>query len=228
MSESTTSEHFTSRTVSVYNSLRGQLLGCQFKPGEKLRINELCASFSVSPCAVREALSRLTSEGLVVAEPQRGFRVTPISAAELRDLTDTRVHIEGLCLRRAISVGDIDWEAALISANHQVSQTPKRSLDNPNTLSDSWALVHARYHEALVSACDSKWTLRLRSTLYVQAERYRRISAPLGHFDRDVDSEHREIMDAALARNADKAVELLADHLNKTTRILLESGVVSD
>jgi len=125
---------------------------------------------------VREALSRLTSEGLVVAEPQRGFRVAPISAAELRDLTGVRAHIEGLCLDRAIAVGDVGWGAQLVAAFHCLSRTPERESDDRERMSEAWSVAHAAYHKTLVSACDSPWLLRLRETLYAQSERYRRLS----------------------------------------------------
>jgi len=112
-----------SLTRSAYESLRADLLSCRFEPDERLNISELCAAMGVSLGAVREALSRLTSEGLVVAEPQRGFRVAPVSADDLRDLYRTRVDIEGLCLRRSIEVGGLDWESSLVAAYHSLSKT---------------------------------------------------------------------------------------------------------
>src|SRR5882762_2291318 len=91
-----------SRTQHAYDALRQELLECRFQPGQPLRIGELCKRFNVSQGAVREALSRLTSEGLVEAEPQRGFRVTPVSVEDLRDLVSARGAIEQICLRQAI------------------------------------------------------------------------------------------------------------------------------
>src|SRR6202021_1136455 len=96
--------------------VREALFDCRFEPGEPLRIGELCKQLEASQGAVREALSRLTSEGLVEALPQRGFRVTPISAEDLRDLTAARIEIEDLCLRHAIASGDVRWEAGLVAA----------------------------------------------------------------------------------------------------------------
>ena len=67
-------------TQGAYEGLRADLLACRVTPGSKLKIQDLCERFSVSLGAIREALSRLTSEGLVISEPQRGFRAAPISA----------------------------------------------------------------------------------------------------------------------------------------------------
>jgi DNA-binding GntR family transcriptional regulator len=208
-------------TQGAYEQLRADLLACRILPGSRLKIQELCTRLSVSLGAIREALSRLTSEGLVVAEPQRGFRAAPISQADLQDLTQVRIEIEGLCLRRAIEVGDVDWEARLVAAFHRLSRTPERAATDPVRSSDEWAEAHAAFHRALAEGCDSPWLLRLRSQLYDQSERYRRLSVPLTTQTRNIREEHQGIVDATLARDADKAVALLSAHLSATTRILL-------
>ena len=177
---------------------------------------------------MREALSRLTSEGLVVAEPQRGFRVAPISADELSDLTQVRAQIEGACLERAIAVGDVGWEARLVAAFHRLSRTPEREPGDPQRMNEAWSAAHAAYHEALVAACDSPWLLRLRATLYAQSERYRRLSVPLAEITRDLNREHQDIMDAAFARDGGRARTLMTRHLELTTRILLEQSWATD
>ena len=61
---------------------------------------------------MREALSRLATSGFVVAEDQRGFRVADVSAAELTDITDTRIHVECEALRRAIAQGGLTGKSA--------------------------------------------------------------------------------------------------------------------
>lgn len=211
----------SSLTQGAYERLRADLLACRLRPGARLKIGELCRTHSVGLSAVREALSRLTSEGLVVAEPQRGFRVAPISADELRDLTGVRARIEGMCLERAIAVGDVGWESRLVAASHRLSRTPEREAGDPQRMNEEWSAAHAAYHEALVAACDSPWLLRLRGILYAQSERYRRLSVPLAGVARDLDREHREIMEAALARDAGRAEALMTEHIEPTTRVLL-------
>ncbi len=183
---------------------------------------------SANLSAVREALARLTSEGLVVAEPQRGFRVAPISAEELRDLTGVRAQIEGMCLERAIAVGDVGWESQLVAAFHRLSRTPEREPGDPQRMNEAWSTAHAAYHAALVSACDSPWLLRLRAILYAQSERYRRLSVPLAEITRDLNREHQDIMQAALARDAGRARALMTQHLELTTRVLLDQSWPAD
>jgi DNA-binding GntR family transcriptional regulator len=210
-----------SLTQRAYERLRADLLACRLLPGQKLNINTLCEKLGVSLGAVREALSRLTSEGLVTAERGKGFRVTPISSADLVDLTMVRVEIESLCVRRAIAFGDAAWEARLEEAFQQLSCTPDRAPGDPRRVSDAYSAAHAEYHEALVSACRSEWLVRVRRQLHVQSERYRRLSLPLSTGERDLIGEHAEIRDAALARDTERAVALMERHLQVTTDLLL-------
>jgi len=212
-------------TQGAYEGLRADLLACRIAPGSKLKIQDLCMRFSVSLGAVREALSRLTSEGLVISEPQRGFRAAPISVADLKDLTMVRIEVESLCLKRAIAVGTVDWESRLVAAFHRLSRTPERVASDPVRAADDWADAHAGFHAALVEGADSPWLLRLHAQLYAQSERYRRLSVPLSMEERDVGGEHRAILDATLKRDAEKAVKLLTRHLGATTAILLEADI---
>ena len=212
----------TSLTQEAYQQLRADLLSCRLRPGDRLKIEDLCRRLSVGSSAVREALSRLASEGFILAEPQRGFFVAPLALDELRDLTDVRCQIEALCLRQSIAGGDLDWEAALLAASHRLANTPERAPGDPQRYNDSFAVAHTAFHEALVAACKSPWLLRLRAQLYVQQERYRWLSMPLARYARDLNSEHQGIVEATLARDPDEAVARLSAHLQATADILLD------
>ncbi len=213
-----------SRTQDVYERLRAELLNGHAEPATRLKINDLCRAHGVSLSAVREALSRLTSEGLVIAEPQRGFSVAPVSADELTDLTQVRTRIECLCLERAIAVGDVDWEAQIVAAFHHLSRTPERDANDPQRMSDARSAAHATFHDALASGCDSPWLLRLRGALYVQSERYRRLSVSVKGIARDLNREHQDIMEATLARDAKRACRLMTKHLELTKKMLLSQA----
>jgi DNA-binding GntR family transcriptional regulator len=208
-----------SRTVSAYQQIRSDILAGRLEPDRKLRIQELAANLGVSPSVVREALSRLSAESLVVAEPQRGFRVAPINAEDVKDLTEVRIDIELKCLRRAMSEGDVAWEAAIVAANHALIRTPQDIFD----VSDEWTAAHAKFHYALVVACDSPWLLRIREQLFAQGERYRRINIRMSGEDRDLRSEHARLADAVLSRDLASASELMSQHLRLTETLTLES-----
>jgi len=211
-------------TQGAYERLRTDLLNGVLPPGQKLKLAELCETMSINLSAMREALSRLAAEGLVVAEPQKGFRAAPLSADDLRDLTEARIVVEEVCLRQAISSGDLAWEGQLLARAHQLFHVATQAETDPH-LNVEWREAHAQFHAALCAACPNKWLARLRDSLFMQSERYRSLSVPLFVRERDVNAEHKALLDAALARDADKAAALLHDHLRLTATILLGETV---
>lgn len=216
-----------SLTQRAYDRLRDDLLTCRLAPGDRINIKELAEQTGFSLGAVREALARLTSEGFVTTDDMRGFRATPISIADLVDLMAVRADIEGQCLRRAIAIGGLEWESTIVSAAHRLNGTPMYAPGTDRRLNDSYATAHAAFHEALVAACDSQWLHRLRTWLYAQSERYRYLTVPLARVERDVVQEHAGLVDAALARDADRAVALLNAHLTTTVQILIDRSDAS-
>lgn len=218
-----------SLTQDVYERLRADILACRLAPGCKLHINDLCVSLGgVSLGAVREALSRLTADGLTIAEPQRGFTVATVSPRDLEELTEARIKVETWCLEAAIARGGARWEAAIATAFDRLADTPFYAKGDPALLSDIWVAAHFAFHQALVSAAGNRWLLRIREQLYNQSERYRRLSVPALPLRRDVEGEHRAIMEAALKRDTSVAIAALTEHLRLTTRILLTADFLTD
>lgn len=160
-------------------------------------------------------------------EPRKGFRVVPLSGEELQDITNVRVTIEGLCVESAIRNGDLKWETGIVSTLFELSQLDLQDADDGARVREVWAETHQRFHEALVSACDSPRLLRLCATLFTQSERYRRVSVPLDRVGRDLHGEHKAIAEAAIARDAPRATAEMRAHLEKTTRILIKADVVN-
>jgi DNA-binding GntR family transcriptional regulator len=165
-----------SLTSALHERLRADILATRLPPGQKLHIAGLAKQFSVSLAAVREALSRLVADGLVQASDQRGFRVSPVSLADLADVTQTRIDIEGLALRRSIERGDEAWLASVKSAWADLKAVPHRYPDDPTVHYEEWVIRHRIFHRALVNACGSPWLLGFRDVLHEQSERYRRLS----------------------------------------------------
>lgn len=208
-------------TSAVYGRIRSDILSAVLSPGQKLHISGLAKQFSVSLAAVREALSRLVADGLVQASDQRGFRVSPVSAADLEDVTRTRIDIESLALRRSIERGDKTWLSLVEAAFADLSSVPYRHPENPTHHYEPWILRHHVFHRALVNACGSQWLLGFRDVLHEQSERYRRLSIrrEVGKL-RDVEAEHAAIVEAVLRRDTDAAVAALSDHFLTTMHLV--------
>lgn len=216
-----------SLTGDVYERLRVALLTGRYLPGQKLKITDLCEQVQGSLGAVREALARLLAEGLVQAEPYKGFHVAPVSPTDLIHLTQARIEVERLCLAASLAKGDIAWEGRLVALLHQLSRS---SGLKPPAAAEEWARLHAAFHEALVAACDNGWLLRMHRVLSERSERYRRLAHALNVYpdvsnprrtDRDIAAEHQDLAEAALARDSDRAGDLIAGHLQRTTDGLL-------
>ncbi len=203
-------------TSAVHGRLRGDLIACRIKPGEKLLISLLAQRFRVSAAIIREALSRLVADGLVVAEDQRGFRASALTLPDLRDLAETRIEIECLALRRSMGRGDAAWRGDVQASWAALRASPHPRPEDSAEAHEAWSALHARFHAALVGACGLDWLMRFRTTLYEQSERYRRMSRMVRGLSRDVQAEHGQILQAVQDAAVEDAVALLAAHLRRT------------
>ncbi|WP_206428637.1 GntR family transcriptional regulator [Mycolicibacterium stellerae] len=206
----------------VYDELRADILTGRLAPGMKLPFNSLVDQYRCSIGAIREALQRLAEQGLVISEWQQGFRVVDVTVDDLRDLTVARCEIETLALRYAILNGDVAWEAAAISAHHVLQRAPRYDPDDPARFSEEWVVAHQQFHSALLAGCGNTRILSIANALRDSSELYRRWSAPLYDRDRDIEAEHRAILDSVVARDGQLASDLLAAHIQRTTDKLIE------
>lgn len=216
------------RTISevAHERMRTDIISGELAPGEKLKLADLQKRYDLGLSPIREALLQLSGEGLVNNEGQRGFRVAPLSRADLDDLMSARIAIESMLFEDAIAHGDDNWGAAVTSAWYKLSKAPLPNSPSEHDGADYWEATHREFHRALLSAARSKWLLRINEQLVNHSERYRRIRLvhPLSQrqLAQDVISEHEAIMKAALSGQASKAVALLKLHLMRTTEVLAE------
>lgn len=213
---------------NVYLQLRREILSCALPPNEKLKLETLRQRFGVGVTPLREALSRLAGEKLVAFRGQRGFRVAPVSMAELEDITFLRSELEPLALRLAIENGDDAWEARVVAAHHHLSLLPRQRWKAGDPDFDDWARRHVAFHNTLVETCGSPRLMAMRATLFDHAQRYQRLFIELGDMDRDDAREHREIFEAVLARDVPKAEALIRAHVLETAVALRKLLTDSD
>jgi DNA-binding GntR family transcriptional regulator len=204
---------------TTYRRLRQGIIKAEFAPGSKLKIRALCDHFGVGLSPMREALSRLSSEGLVRQSDQRGFSVTDISESDLQDLINARCWLNELGLRKSIEQGDADWEERVLLAFHRLSRLP-RLLKDPGERSPEWQHAHAVFHRTLISASGSSRLTGFCDQLFDGADRYRYFARLAGQERSNVEEEHEAIMRAALARDADRAVDLLNRHFMRTADLV--------
>ncbi|MGH3517680.1 MAG: GntR family transcriptional regulator, partial [Haloechinothrix sp.] len=205
------------RAELAHQQLRADILGGRLTPGQRLKFPELSKRCDASVGVIREALARLAAEGLVRTQAHHGYVVCPLSHEDLADLTTARVEIESLVLHQSVRDGDMAWEAGSVAAHHLLQRTPMTEPSDPTRVTDAWAEAHAKFHLALLVGCRNRRLLDIAAGLREEAELYRRWSVSLGHEpDRDIAGEHRELLEAAVARDADLAAQRLRDHIAHT------------
>lgn len=209
--------------TSVHGQIRSDIISGKLPPGEKLRTEYLSDRYQAGNSPIREALNRLSVDGFVTREEQRGFRVATVSKEELRELIDTRCWLEEIAVRNSIVNRDTNWEENLVLAFHRLSRAPRSTSKNEFVRNPEWDDLHRGFHMALISACGSRWLLSFCQQLNDQADRYRRLSS-ISYPNRDPMEEHRRIMEAAIDGEADKAVKVLHNHYRRTGEIILESN----
>ncbi len=212
---------------AAYRRLRHDIIAGIRRPGERLRIERLKGIYGIGPTPLREALQKLGQDGLVVTEGNRGFTVAPLDPEEFEDLNLARTAIEKEALRLSIAKGDDAWEARVVAASYIMAKEDEALSAASGGVPDSWERANGRFHSALVSACGSRWLLRVRVGLHDLCERYRRASVYQRLGSRDLGSEHAAIAKSALARDADRACDLTERHFALTAAALTNDAAGS-
>jgi DNA-binding GntR family transcriptional regulator len=202
----------------AFHRLRKDVLVGSYPAGAKLKVEELQEAYGFSSSPLREALSRLAQEGLVRADERRGFRVAPITAEDLADITRMRLMLDLQALAESIQNGDDKWEAAIVAAYYRLEKVESRLGEGPLMLDEEWSTLHREFHMALIAACPSERQRNWSASLFDQAERYRRYSARYRKTSRRKSNEHKKIMDATLKRDTQTACALLQEHILGTQR----------
>ncbi len=208
------------RSERVYESLRTAVLHGEFAPQQPLKPQELATRHSVSLAVVREALLRLVGDGLAQRLPNRGFVVPATGAERWQRIAEARTVIEPAMLRMAIERGDLEWEAGVRAAHHRLAGTPPYERESDRHYSDAWAEAHRRFHRTLLEGCGNDVLLATFDRLWIDSELARRWSTRHNP-GRDGIAEHRAIEQAALARDAGLAADLLSRHLSRTAAGLI-------
>lgn len=228
--EADSSAQSTSITTQIYSRVRGDVLAGILEPGQKLKIDELRQTYGSGSSPIREALSLLTSDGLVERVDQRGFRVALVSAEAFEELLITRCWLEERALAESIERGGKDWEERVVLAEYHLSRTERSISRNAFIANQEWEARHKAFHMAMISACGSSLLLNFCDQLYDQNIRYRHVAGKVAYPKRNIEKEHRAIMQAALDRDAASAVRGLIEHYRATGAFLTKglSGGAED
>jgi DNA-binding GntR family transcriptional regulator len=214
----------TSIADRAYDRIRADIVFGRLTPGARLRLDRLANDYGASVSTLREILSRLSSENLVIAEGQRGFRVAPVSPEGFQDVAAMRLLLETYALSLSFASGDLEWESRVVAAHHKLAFMERRMLAGDQTGTELWKRYDREFHQSLIEACGSQTLLDLYGGVFDQYLRYQMVAIV---FRGEVAAEeHRILLDCAMSRSADRACEELARHVNGCVAYTLESGAL--
>lgn len=203
-------------TDQVLEALREKILSGECAEGEPLRQDAVAAEFGVSRIPVREALRQLEVEGLVTFNAHSGAVVSILSLPEIDELFALRALIEAEVMRQAVprlTEEDLEHADTILDAY-------EAALERHDV--GEWGELNWRFHATLLSAADRPLTLGVLQKLHHQSDRYTRMQLTLTHGEVQATGEHREILAAARAGQAEKASALLRTHILRAGESLTE------
>ena len=200
----------------IASDLRQRILSGELAEGEAIRQELLAQDYDVSRMPVREALKRLSAEGLVHWENNRGGTVVKHSLPEIGEIFDLRILIEVDLFRRAIpKMTDSDFETCerLLAKMDDAYETEDVS---------HWGSYNHAYHMALYAAADRSMSKEFLERLNLHSDRYVRIHLSVMKQREPAKEEHRRLLDLAREGDTEGGADLLAQHIARTKRELLE------
>jgi DNA-binding GntR family transcriptional regulator len=193
----------------IYDAVRARIVSGALAPGKPVRQDTLAAELGVSKIPVREALTRLEGEGLVIANPRRGYEVSALSAAEAEDVFDLRLRIEpaaaALASRLAGPVDHVTAKAALSALDTAIAEEDPAAPD-----------LNRAFHLALVRPAGRPLTTQLVDRLHTLAQRYVHAHLQPEGRSRRARQEHKELYEAWASGRPHSVETLVRSHIKST------------
>jgi DNA-binding GntR family transcriptional regulator len=208
------------RGEAAYRFIRSAIQGGQLKPGERLREIELAQQVGLSRTPIREALSRLETEGLVAHDPARGVVVAELDYSMVTELYYMREVLEGTAARLAAQhASDVE-----ISILDDLCQQYEAALQDPTALSVS----NRRFHETLYRCSHNRYLLHMVTVLHDALSLLG--TTTLGNPERAAETlrEHRAVVTAIRARDAEAAEQALRAHIRNAQKVRMHTLFAND
>ncbi|MDE1994299.1 MAG: GntR family transcriptional regulator [Rhizobiaceae bacterium] len=214
-------------TVSdvVFRQIRQDIISGALKPGEKIKLERAKERYSISISSLREILSRLTTENLVLAEGQRGFEVSPASRKELLELADLRTVLETHAIGLSFASGNLEWEGRIVAAHYKLAAAERKLLAGDASRTVDWVRYDWEFHQAIVSACDSATLMSTLSSVFDRFLRYHMLARSFR--GQAVVDDHKLLFELAVKRNTEGARAVIRKHIESGVEHVLASGFIA-
>jgi GntR family carbon starvation induced transcriptional regulator len=206
-----------------YRRIRADIVLGRLRPRQKLKLEGMKESYGVSVSTLREILSRLTSEGLVLAEGRRGFEVTPVSIENLKELAELRLLLETHAMEVSFARADMEWEGRVVSAHHKLAAT-ERLMSSGIGEPEQWKRYDSEFHQELISNCGSRTLMEAHAAVFDKYFRYQMIA--LNYRGDEPARQHQALLECALARDAVRAKLVLVAHVTGCVEHALATGAL--
>lgn len=209
---------------AAYRRIRADIVFGRLTPGQKLGLDRMRETYGASISTLRELLSRLASEGLIVAEGQKGFEVAPVSEEDFREVTSLRLLLEAHAMEESFAAGGLEWEGGVVAAHHKLAALERRLLAGESVDVEAWKRYDWEFHRALIAACGSRLLLQAHAATYDRYLRYQMVAVVFR--GEAAAEEHRRLLDSALTRDSAAGRQALAEHLGSCVRHVIETGAL--
>ena len=205
----------------AYDGLLAAIGGGRLKPGERLRETALAEQLGISRTPIREALQRLARDGLVQLDARNGARIAELSLQAIQELYDLREILEGSTARLAAqsaSANDLQRLKAIIARE-------ENTLDDPAAL----AKINKLYHRTLCEAANNRYLMSAVGTFSTTLLLLGPTTLAADQRAGESHAEHRAVVEAITAGDADTAERLMRGHIHRAREIriamALETGL---
>ena len=200
---------------SVYEMIREDIISGTIAPNARLKVADLATRYGTSTNPVREALQQLRGEDFVVMEPNRGARVRPIDEDFVRDIIEIEMLIEPALTRWFVSIA---VDADIAELEQMQDRIEALNFADPKQHGE----LDTQFHQIIY---DRHYNRHAAELWWKHREILRAISRrfPTSLSRRQsVLGEHRELIDAIRAQDADRAAAVVARHVEGSGRHIIE------
>ncbi len=218
--------HFGHVQEAVVDRIRDLIVSGQLKPGDRLRQDDLAATFGVSAMPIREALRQLQAEGLVTFEPRRGAAVSTLSLPEYEEIYHIREALESLAVRWAVE----DFERIPVERMRQLLAEIEEAEAHPEDTYPRVQLVRDFFF-TVFEASEKEHLLRILSSLWDLSTQYRRYFSSVPEIVPQRLENYRSVLRACEARDAEgliEAVQTIHDFGRSTRSALLRKHEIDE
>lgn len=212
MSGSQNFANVSSLTDEIVDIIRDRILKGEYKIGEKIKENQIATEFKVSRTPIREAFKQLESEGLIDYIPNRGCFAKGFTRDDIEDI---------YAVRKALEIMAVEW------AVNRISDAQIKALQEQSELmefytarkdSDKVLELNSAYHDIIYDAAGSRFMAQILRSYKEYIEQTRKVILYEQAYLEEILQEHKVILEAIIARDAECAKAAMADHLEMSQR----------